>query len=111
MLSFLTLLLARIVKLLENHYADNTPVFGSMTCTKAYRISMMHISRHLLMLLDSRSSFDSDSRKLKLDISKSPRTSFFAYNNRADNICMYYNPLNNDYKEAGVITEKKWHLL
>ncbi|KAL8478281.1 hypothetical protein ACS0TY_030255 [Phlomoides rotata] len=31
LLSFLTLPLGRIVKILEKHYADNPPAFGSLT--------------------------------------------------------------------------------
>lgn len=134
LLSFLTLPLARIVKLLENHYADNTPVFGSIT--SLYKglsnLDDAHFSTSAAkkMLLDPRSSLDSDCRKLKLDISKSQLTSYFACNkldcgNRgAENICicMYYggsarcscgNPLNNsvqdydyDSRNDEVFTEK-----
>lgn len=100
LLSFLTFPLGRIVKILEKHYADEAPVFGSIT--SLYK-SLANLDDTLfsttaakLMLLDPKSCSDSICRNLKIDISSSVETKYFGcgscVSNRPSNtiLFMYY---------------------
>ncbi|KAG8387031.1 hypothetical protein BUALT_Bualt03G0210800 [Buddleja alternifolia] len=72
LVSFLTLPLGKIVSLLEKHYGSNSPVIGSLN---TLRKSLANLdSVHFwteggkLMLLNPRSLFEDECRKLKLNI-------------------------------------------
>ncbi|KAL8478282.1 hypothetical protein ACS0TY_030256 [Phlomoides rotata] len=94
LISFLLLPLGRIVKLLEKHYGDKSPAFGSITSLYKGLANLddAHFSTTIakLMLLDPPSSFDSVFRKLKLlDVFKdSHPTKCFTCDNMMTTYCM-----------------------
>ncbi|XP_057792673.1 uncharacterized protein LOC131009384 [Salvia miltiorrhiza] len=75
LLSFLTLPLGRIIKILDKHYGDEAPAIGSLS--SLYRSLANLDSAHFVTkgakqtLLKPRSSFDEECERLKLDISDS----------------------------------------
>ncbi|XP_057792643.1 uncharacterized protein LOC131009365 [Salvia miltiorrhiza] len=84
-LSFLTLPLGRIVKVLEKHYGDEAPTIGSLN--NLYHTLANLDSSHFVTegakqtLLDSASSFEAEYRMLKVDISDSPPAEYFVCSN------------------------------
>lgn len=81
LLSFLTLPMGRIVKVLGKHYGDEAPAIGSFS--SLYRSLKNLDSSHFWTkgakeaLLDPISSSDAECKSLKLDISASPPTEYF----------------------------------
>ncbi|KAL6535891.1 hypothetical protein OROHE_012735 [Orobanche hederae] len=81
LLSFLTLPLGTIVRILENHYGDEAPALGSLT-TLRKGLSVLdraHFSAESSkqMLLNPVSSFEAEYRKLKLNIDDTPPPKYF----------------------------------
>ncbi|KAL6529634.1 hypothetical protein OROGR_015257 [Orobanche gracilis] len=81
LLSFLTLPLGTIVRILENHYGDEAPVLGSLT-TLRKGLSVLdraHFSAESIkqMLLNPVSSFEAEYRKLKLNIDDTQPPKYF----------------------------------
>ncbi|KAK6134780.1 hypothetical protein DH2020_031450 [Rehmannia glutinosa] len=99
LLSFLTLPLGKIVRILEKHYGDKAPVFGSLTTL--YNGLANLESAHFWtegckqMLLNPISSFD-ECRKLKLDICDTKPVKYFTCedwdcrSSRKTNVSLYY---------------------
>ncbi|KAH6785632.1 hypothetical protein C2S51_038087 [Perilla frutescens var. frutescens] len=91
LLSFLTLPLGRIVRILEKHYSNEAPVIGSLT--SLYRgLSNLDANHFCVggaqqMLLNPRSSFESEFRRLKIDISESHPATYFICQ---DSECPHY---------------------
>ncbi|KAL8474332.1 hypothetical protein ACS0TY_030971 [Phlomoides rotata] len=130
LLSFLTLPLGRIVKILEKHYADNPPVFGSLTSLYKWLENLddayFTVTAARPMLLNPPSSSDSLFRKYKLDIGNYLRSTEYLIcpgRNCCDrkSICLKYGNgyharcecgkpmimtlvVNDDSKEAGAFT-------
>ncbi|KAL6529636.1 hypothetical protein OROGR_015259 [Orobanche gracilis] len=100
LLSFLTLPLGKIVRLLEQQYKDDAPVIGSLTSlyNGLSNLDSTHFSTEgaKQMLLDPISSFSDECRKLKLDVSDTQPTKYFitgssyCRNHSPINIGMYY---------------------
>ncbi|KAL6554111.1 hypothetical protein OROMI_019784 [Orobanche minor] len=100
LLSFLTLPLGKIVRVLERHYKDEAPVIGSLTSlyNGLSNLDSTHFSTESAkqMLLDPISSFNDECIKLKLDISDTQPTKYFickhwgCRHNSQINIGMYY---------------------
>ncbi|KAH6812701.1 hypothetical protein C2S51_021719 [Perilla frutescens var. frutescens] len=97
LLSFLTLPLGRVVKILEKHYGDEAPTIGSLS-TLYHSLANLD-SAHFwtegakLILLNPTSSFEAEYESLKLDISDSPPANYFFCNfcdNRFRSVSMYY---------------------
>ncbi|KAL8031317.1 hypothetical protein ABFX02_13G016200 [Erythranthe guttata] len=100
LLSFLTLPLGTILKILKKHYGeDKSPVLGSLT-TLYDGLANLSIDHFLTeigkqMLLNPKSSFEAECRKLKLDVSDTQPTKYFSCENlkcektRRLNISMY----------------------
>lgn len=101
LLSFLTLPLGAIVRILKNHYGDEeAPAFGSLT--SLYNSLENLDSVHFLtegaksILLHPRSSSDAQRRGLKLDISDSPLLECFVCDKNCEkstsfrSVSMYY---------------------
>ncbi|KAK6157294.1 hypothetical protein DH2020_011542 [Rehmannia glutinosa] len=100
LLSFLTLPLGTIVRILEKHYGDEAPAIGSLTTL--YKGLANLDSDHFLvesgkqMLLNPRNSFETECRKLKLNVDDTQPTKYFTCENwncshlRISNIGMYY---------------------
>ncbi|KAI3457331.1 hypothetical protein Pfo_013994 [Paulownia fortunei] len=100
LLSFLTLPLGKIVKVLEKHYGDQAPVLGSLTTL--YKGLANLNSDHFWteggkqMLLNPRSSFEARCRKLKLNVDNTQPTKYYTCanwdcgNSRYSNVSMYY---------------------
>ncbi|EYU34012.1 hypothetical protein MIMGU_mgv1a023826mg [Erythranthe guttata] len=98
LLSFLTLPLGTIIRLVENQYEEAD--IGSLT--SLYNGLSNLDSRHFstegvkMTLLNPRSSFEAEYRKLKLDINDTKPTKYYAcqdldcVSSRESNICMYY---------------------
>ncbi|XP_057792642.1 uncharacterized protein LOC131009364 [Salvia miltiorrhiza] len=80
-LSFLTLPLGRIVKVLEKHYGDDAPTIGSLHnlyhCLANFDSSHFVTEGAKQALLYSASSFEAEYRMLKVDISDSPPAEYF----------------------------------
>ncbi|KAL3635445.1 hypothetical protein CASFOL_019992 [Castilleja foliolosa] len=81
LLSFLTLPLGTIVRILGKHYVDESPVLGSLTTL--YN-SLWNLDSDLFctesckqMLLNPRKSFDNERCKLKLNVDDTPLTKAF----------------------------------
>ncbi|KAH6756553.1 hypothetical protein C2S53_002118 [Perilla frutescens var. hirtella] len=81
LLSFLTLPLGKMVRILEKHYGSEAPVIGSITTL--YRGLSDLDSRHFYvggakqMLLNPRSSLEAECRRLIVDITDSQPTKYF----------------------------------
>ncbi|KAL3830426.1 hypothetical protein ACJIZ3_019228 [Penstemon smallii] len=101
MLSFLTLPLGRIIRLLEKHYGDHdeAPVVGSLS--KLYKGLINLDSSHFwteegkLMLLDPRSSLADECRKLKININDDQpqilfRCEYSKCVSKKENVTMYF---------------------
>ncbi|KAK6157285.1 hypothetical protein DH2020_011533 [Rehmannia glutinosa] len=100
LLSFLTLPLGKIVSLLEKHYGDEAPVFGSLS-TLYYGLSNLDSANFWTeggkqMLLNPRSSFESECRKLKINVDDTQPTKYFRCGDmnckrkESVNVSMYY---------------------
>ncbi|KAL7128775.1 hypothetical protein ABFS83_13G016900 [Erythranthe nasuta] len=101
LLSFLTLPLGTILKILKKHYGDDKlHVVGSLT-TLYDGLANLSIDHFLTeigkkMLLNPKSSFEAECRELKLDVSDTQPTKYFVCEHlkckkiRCLNICMYY---------------------
>ncbi|KAL7129051.1 hypothetical protein ABFS83_13G037100 [Erythranthe nasuta] len=139
LLSFLTLPLGKIVTILKKHYGEKARVkFGSLTTLYNGLANLQ--SNHFWtegckdMLLNPRSSFEADCRKLKLDIGDTQPTRFFRCadtdcKKKRSNVTMYYGNIecdcgkllskpmgitthededeDEDEDDGGVFTEKK----
>ncbi|XP_073277478.1 uncharacterized protein [Primulina huaijiensis] len=94
LLSFLTLPLGTIVRLLVKHYGKNAPIFGSLNSLYAGLLNMD--DRHfwtlegLLMLAYPRNSSEMECSRLKLLIDDTPPTRYFMCSNMMC-VSMYYN--------------------
>ncbi|KAG6416977.1 hypothetical protein SASPL_124418 [Salvia splendens] len=81
LLSFLTLPLGRIIKVLHKHYGDETPTIGSLN--SLYHSLANLDSPHFVTegakqtLLNPTSSFDVEIKQLKLDITDSPLNEYY----------------------------------
>ncbi|KAG6416974.1 hypothetical protein SASPL_124415 [Salvia splendens] len=81
LLSFLTLPLGRIIKVLHKHYGDETPTIGSLH--NLYRSLANLDSPHFATegaketLLSPTSSFEDEIKQLKLDVTDSPPNEYF----------------------------------
>ncbi|KAL3635477.1 hypothetical protein CASFOL_020024 [Castilleja foliolosa] len=90
LLSFLTLPLGTIVRIMKKHYGDEAPVFGSIT-TLNDGLSYLDSSHFWTeagkeMLLNPTSSFIDECRKLKLDVGENQPIKYFTCENRS---CFY----------------------
>ncbi|KAH6780509.1 hypothetical protein C2S52_011746 [Perilla frutescens var. hirtella] len=100
LLSFLTLPLGKIARVLENHYGDKAPVFGSLSTLYKSLVNLDNArfvtEAAQMMLMNPWSSFEDDCRNLKLDISDSRPPKYYTCSDYwcdflfSDNICMYY---------------------
>ncbi|GER43111.1 hypothetical protein STAS_19942 [Striga asiatica] len=91
LLSFLTLPLGKIAKVVVEHYGDNTLVVGSLT--SLYNVTGKQ------MLLNPRSVFDKECRKLKLNLCDSEPTKYFTCGQSSSgnhNFSMYYDSVRCD---------------
>ncbi|XP_057793379.1 uncharacterized protein LOC131010002 [Salvia miltiorrhiza] len=100
LLSFLTLPLGTIVRILKKHYGDDAPAFGSLSTL--YNGLANLDSDHFWtagaksILLHPRSSSDAQCKRLALDISDSPSFQYFicpkgCYKVKLRGVSMYYN--------------------
>ncbi|KAH6780511.1 hypothetical protein C2S52_011748 [Perilla frutescens var. hirtella] len=100
LLSFLTLPLGKIVKILENHYGNKALHVGSLNTLYAglYHLdsSQFFVGGAKQMFLNPRSAFEAECSRLVLDITDSQPTKYFVCqdskcSNRSPvgNICMY----------------------
>ncbi|KAL3635473.1 hypothetical protein CASFOL_020020 [Castilleja foliolosa] len=100
LLSFLTLPLGRIVRVLEKHYGDKAPVIGSITTLYKGLVNLdsahFRTDGYKQKLINPRSSFSDECRKLKLDINDSQPVRYFACEDlgctrsKAYSMSMYY---------------------
>ncbi|KAL1560804.1 hypothetical protein AAHA92_10976 [Salvia divinorum] len=81
LLSFLTLPLGTIVRILKSHYKDEPPAFGSLTTLYNGIANLDSVyfwtEDAKSILLHPRSSSDASRKKLKLDVSDSPPLEYF----------------------------------
>lgn len=81
LLSFLTLPLGRLVKVLEKHYGDEAPIIGCLNTfyNSVSKLDSSHFWREgaKLILLNPTTLFDSECRRLKLNISDYEPEFFF----------------------------------
>ncbi|XP_057792644.1 uncharacterized protein LOC131009366 [Salvia miltiorrhiza] len=81
LLSFLTLPLGTIVRILKKHYEDEQPVFGSLTTlyNGLENLDSVHFwtKGAKSILLHPQSSSDDQRKRLKLDVSDSPPAEYF----------------------------------
>ncbi|KAL7128789.1 hypothetical protein ABFS83_13G017800 [Erythranthe nasuta] len=87
LISFLTLPLGTIIRILKQHYGDeaSAPVFGCLT-TLYNGLSNLDVNYFWTegckeMLLNPMSSFEAEYRKLKLDINETPPAEYFICEN------------------------------
>ncbi|XP_057779834.1 uncharacterized protein LOC130998435 [Salvia miltiorrhiza] len=97
LLSFLTLPLGTIVRILRKHYEDEQPVFGSLTTlyNGLENLDSVHFwtKGAKSILLHPRSSSDDQRKRLKLDVSDSPPAEYFVCEKDCDHFnsaSMYY---------------------
>ncbi|KAH6780500.1 hypothetical protein C2S52_011737 [Perilla frutescens var. hirtella] len=100
LLSFLTLPLGRIVRILKKHYGDEAPAFGSLSSlySSLANLDSVHFWSEgaKSILLHPRSSSDAPCKRLKLDISDSPPFEDFVCENYKhsshsfESVSMYY---------------------
>lgn len=100
LLSFLTLPLGAIVRILKNHYGDEAPAVGSLTSlyNSLENLDSVHFWSEgaKSILLHPRTSSDARRRGLKLDISDSPPLEFFVCDKNCEkgtslwSVSMYY---------------------
>lgn len=99
LLSFLTLPLGRIVKIMKKHYGDEAPTFGSLTSLYdgLENLDNVHFWTEGIksILLHPRSSSDAECKSLKLDISDSPQLEYFVCEShicrsRFQSVSVYY---------------------
>ncbi|XP_075475571.1 uncharacterized protein LOC142506256 [Primulina tabacum] len=85
LLSFLTLPLGTIVRLLIKHYGNDAPILGSLNSLYAGLLNLdsSHFSSEAgkLMLLYPRNSLETKCRKLKLQIDDTPPVQYFVCGN------------------------------
>ncbi|CAA0808594.1 Unknown protein [Striga hermonthica] len=103
LLSFLTLPLGKIAKIIAEHYGDDKPRVGSLTSLYNGLVNLdvvhFHTESGKQMLLNPRSVFDKECRKLKLNISDSEPTKYFTCgqsSNGKHNFSMYYDTVRCD---------------
>ncbi|EYU34025.1 hypothetical protein MIMGU_mgv1a018155mg [Erythranthe guttata] len=96
LLSFLTMPLGKIVRVLKKHYGEDVNI-GSLTtlCDGLSNLDSVHFCTNGCkeMLLNPRSTFERDCRKLKLDIHETHSTKYFLCDNLncgQSRISMYY---------------------
>ncbi|KAH6788979.1 hypothetical protein C2S51_003985 [Perilla frutescens var. frutescens] len=103
LLSFLTLPLGRIMKVLKKHYGDDTPTIGSLN--SLYHSLANLDSSHFwteaakLTLLNPTSSLEDEYQRLKLDICDYQPAEYFhcsnyRYHNKFPSVSMYYDHAN-----------------
>ncbi|KAI3457339.1 hypothetical protein Pfo_014002 [Paulownia fortunei] len=100
LLSFLTLPLGKIVRVLEKHYGDKAPVIGSLTTlyNGLANLSSVHFWTEYgkQMLLDPRNSLEAECRKLKLNVDDTQPMKYFRCGDRdckmkrSPYVSMYY---------------------
>ncbi|XP_073034085.1 uncharacterized protein [Primulina eburnea] len=94
LLSFLTLPLGTIVRLLVKHYGKNAPIFGSLNSLYAGLLNMdcnlFWTEAGKLMLLHPRNSSEIECSRLKLLIDDTPPTRYFTCGSKRC-VSMYYN--------------------
>ncbi|KAL3635458.1 hypothetical protein CASFOL_020005 [Castilleja foliolosa] len=128
LLSFLSLPLGTIVRILGKHYGDESPVVGSLTTL--YK-SLSNLNNDLfctesckLMLLNPRKSLKNERCKLKLNVDDTPSTKYFRCPDkdcsckRTPNVGLYYDTSKCDcgkstlsYDMGIVMDLLKWSLL
>ncbi|XP_073153273.1 uncharacterized protein [Henckelia pumila] len=93
LLSFLTLPLGTIVRLLVKNYGDNAPILGSLSSLYAGLLNLdgshFWTEAGKLMLLNPRNSSGDQCSRLKLQIDDTPPIQYFVCNN-ASCVNMYY---------------------
>ncbi|XP_057777894.1 uncharacterized protein LOC130996614 [Salvia miltiorrhiza] len=111
LLSFLTLPLGRIVKVLEKHYGDEAPTIGSLS--SLYRsVANLEVGSHFVTegakqaLLNPTSSFEDEYAGLKLDITDFQPAQYFScsvHSKRFRSVSIYYDtaycPISNCYRK------------
>ncbi|XP_047940795.1 uncharacterized protein LOC125188099 [Salvia hispanica] len=90
LLSFLTLPLGRIIKVLKQHYGDELPTFGSLS-SLYHGLSNLDSSHFVTdgakqILLNPTTSFEDEYKRLKLDITDSQPAQYFCCSRRS---CRY----------------------
>lgn len=89
LLSFLTLPLGKIVRILEIHYGKQAPSIGSLSTLYQglYHLDSAHffVGGAKEMFLDPRSSFEPECRKLVLDITDSDPAKYFVCRHECSN--------------------------
>ncbi|CAA0808584.1 Protein of unknown function (DUF674 [Striga hermonthica] len=103
LLSFLTLPLGKIAKILVEHYGDSTPAVCSLTAlyNSLADLDVLHFHSETSkqMLLNPRSVFDKECRKLKLNLCDSKPTKYFTCGQASigeHNFSMYYDTVRCD---------------
>ncbi|CAA0808590.1 Protein of unknown function (DUF674 [Striga hermonthica] len=114
LLSFLTLPLGKIAKLLVEHYGGDTPVVGSLTSLYNGLVNLdvvhFHTETGKQMLLNPRSVFDKECLKLKLNFCDSEPTKYFTCEwpiRGKHNFSMYYDTVGCD---CGITMSKETEL-
>ena len=91
LLSFLTLPLGMIVRILKNHYKDEPPAFGSLATlyNGLANLDSIHFWTEdaKSILLHPISSSDAELKRLKLDISDSPPLEYFVCDKNCTSTC------------------------
>ncbi|XP_057792672.1 uncharacterized protein LOC131009383 [Salvia miltiorrhiza] len=103
LISFLTLPLGRILKLLEKHYGKEAPAIGSLS--SFYRgvanLGASHFATEgaKQALLNPRSSFEAKCERLKFDVTDPPPAEYFRCSNnnhkKYRSVSLYYDTLGN----------------
>ncbi|CAA0808599.1 Protein of unknown function (DUF674 [Striga hermonthica] len=103
LLSFLTLPLGKIAKIIVEHYGDDKPAVGSLTSLYNGLVNLdvvhFHSETSKQMLLNPRSVFEKECCKLKLNLSDSEPTKYFTCGqsfSKKHNFSMYYDTVKCD---------------
>ncbi|XP_047940225.1 uncharacterized protein LOC125187643 [Salvia hispanica] len=117
LISFLTLPLGTIVKILKKHCGDTPPQFGSLTTlyTGLANLDDVHFCSEgaKSILVHPRSSNDAARKKLKLDVSDSPPLEYFncpkkcTFSDRVKSISMYHDPYHCSYCYSSPMEREK----
>ncbi|KAL1560817.1 hypothetical protein AAHA92_10989 [Salvia divinorum] len=122
LLSFLTLPLGRIIKVLHKHYGDETPTIGSLNNLyhNLANLDTLHFTTEAAkqILLNPTSSFEDEIKQLKLDITDSPPNEYFKCTGflcllRFRSISMYLDNVKRCYSCGGIeiVIEKEEEVL
>ncbi|CAA0808597.1 Unknown protein [Striga hermonthica] len=118
LLSFLTLPLGKIAKIIAEHYGDDKPRVGSLTSLYNGLVNLdvvhFHTETGKQMLLNPRSVFFKECRQMKLNLSDSEPTKYFTCDwpvSGKHNITMYYDTVRCDCgkimsREAKIISSE-----